>query len=96
MEVLLIHSFEHASQAAEIRGPDGNFLMLEKILDRVKSTQAFSLSRNSKETAEVFRKLGNFSAHKIHYTCRREDIKKVAFDYRALFEELLYKAGIKI
>jgi len=95
MEILLIHSFEHTKHADEIRDADGNFLMLERILDRVKSTTAFSLSRNSKETAEVFRKLGNFSAHKIQYSCRKDDIKKVAFDYRALFEELLYKSGIR-
>jgi hypothetical protein len=95
MEVLLIHSFEHAKSADEIKDGDGNFLMLERILDRVRSTTAFSLSRNSKETLEVFRKLGNFSAHKIQYSCRKDDIKKVAIDYRALVEELLYKSGVR-
>jgi hypothetical protein len=53
------------------------------------------LSKASKDVLDEFRVLGNFSAHKIIYNCRREEIKKVAREYRAAIEELLYKSGIR-
>ena len=95
MEILLILSYEHLSIADEIKGADGNYRMLEKIIDNAKTNRKLSLSRNSKEIIEEFRILGNFSAHKIHYNCTRQDIKRVQQEYRALFEELLYKSGIR-
>ncbi|HEY0796773.1 MAG TPA: hypothetical protein VGD64_13445 [Acidisarcina sp.] len=96
MEILLILTYEQLGVADKIKGADGNYVMLERILDNAKSSGTLSLSRNSKETVEEFRKLGNFSAHKIHYNCKGQDIKRVQVEYRALFEELLYKSGIKV
>jgi hypothetical protein len=43
----------------------------------------------------VFRKLGNFSAHKIEYTCHRQYIQPHIMDYRGVITELLHKAGLK-
>ena len=96
MEILLIMSFEHLGIGKDIQQNDGTYMMLEKIIDQAKASTTLKLSRNSKETIEVFRRLGNFSAHKIYYNCKRDDIKKVALDFRALIEELLYKSGLKI
>ncbi len=48
-----------------------------------------------KASLDVFRELGNFSAHKIEYTCKREYIKQEIQQYRALIGELLHKAGIR-
>jgi hypothetical protein len=96
MEILLISSFENMGVADDIRQADGAYMMLEKIIDRAKSSTKLQLSRNSRETIEEFRRLGNFSAHKIYYNCKRDDIKKVALDFRALVEELFYKAGIRV
>jgi hypothetical protein len=96
MEVLLILSFEHLNIADEIKNADGTYVMLESIISKAKNHAKLSLSRNSRETLEVFRNLGNFSAHKIYYNCKRDDIKRQALAYRALFEELLYKSGIRV
>lgn len=54
-----------------------------------------ALSRNSKTSVETFRVLGNYSAHKITYTCKREYIKEKIDEYRALIDELLHKAGLR-
>jgi hypothetical protein len=89
-------SFEHLGIGKDIQHTDGTYMMLEKIIDHAKTSSTLKLSRNSKETVEVFRRLGNFSAHKIYYNCKRDDIKNVALDFRALIEELLYKSGIKV
>lgn len=45
--------------------------------------------------ADVFRQLGNFSAHKIQYNANRKDIDNVQLRYRVTIEDLLYAAGIK-
>lgn len=96
VEILLILSFEHHNIAGEIKSADDTYLMLDPIITRAKNHPTLKLSRNSRESLEVFRVLGNFSAHKIYYNCKQNDIRKVALDFRALFEELLYKSGIKV
>lgn len=96
MEILLIESYAHLGISNEIKGQDGNYMMLERIVDSAKNNKTLQLSRNSKETIEDIRKLGNFSAHKIHYICKSQDIKSVQLEFRALFEELLYKSGIRV
>jgi len=66
------------------------------IVNDAKTNSTLNLSRNAKSCLDQFRMLGNFSAHKIYYNCKRDDIGKVALEYRAIFEELLYKSGIRV
>lgn len=96
LEIVLIHAYENHKLENAVKDGSGNFLPLESIIDDAKSNPTLSLSRDSKGCLDVFRKLGNFSAHKIHYNCRRSDIAPRVLEYRALIEELLYKAGIRI
>lgn len=93
LEILLIHSFEHSQEDHEIR-ESGQFIPLEQIIAKAKNNTKLSLSRDTKNTLDTFRELGNFSAHKIHYNCRRPDIEKVLLKYRATIEELMYKANL--
>lgn len=95
LEVLLILSYQHLKIDTAIRDGSGNYIMLERVIADAKANKVLNLSRNSKGAIDVFRTLGNFSAHKIHYTARRTDIEKHILEYRALIEELLYKAGIR-
>jgi hypothetical protein len=95
LEVLLILSYEHLSIADEIRDSNGNYRLLDGIIDNAKNNKTLALARNSKSCVDEFRRLGNFSAHKIRYNCTRDEIKPRILDYRALIEELLYKSGIK-
>jgi hypothetical protein len=94
-EILLIHSYEKQGIAAAIKDGNGNYLLLEGIVKDALVNTTLSLSRNSKVTVEEIRKLGNFSAHKITYTCKREYINEKIPEFRALIDELLYKAGIR-
>ena len=96
VEVLLILSYRHLQIEAEIKDANGNYVMLEAIVSNAKNNTKLSLSRNSKTNLDVFRELGNFSAHKIEYTCKREYIKQEIQQFRALIGELLHKAGIRI
>ncbi len=91
-EVLLILAYEHLGIASEIKDSANNFLLLEGICTNAKANAKLALSRNSKTAIETFRQLGNFSAHKITYTCKREYIKQEIMAFRALVDELLHKA----
>lgn len=94
-EILLIHSYEKQGIAETIKDGNGNYLLLEGIVKDAVSNATLSLSRNTKITAEDIRKLGNFSAHKITYTCKREYITEKIPEFRAMVDELLHKAGIR-
>lgn len=95
VEILLILSYQHLGIDAAIKDSQGNYLLLDGIITDAKNNTTLNLSRNGKGSAETFRKLGNFSAHKIEYTCKREYIKDEIVNFRALVGELLHKAGIR-
>ena len=96
IEVLLILSYRHLIIESQIQDANGHYFMLDGIITNAVQNRTLALSRNSKQHIETYRKLGNFSAHKIEYICRREYIRPHIQDYRALFVELLHKAGIRI
>lgn len=95
LEVMLILSYENLKIESSIQGSDGNYLMLERIVNDAKNNRTLKLSRDAKAVLEDFRTVGNFSAHKIYYNCCRSDLKKIAAHYRATIEELMYKSGIR-
>jgi hypothetical protein len=94
LEVCLILSYEKLSIENEIKDANGDFKQLNMIVANAKGNSTLSLSRNTKACLEDFRSIGNFSAHKIYYNAKRQDIKKISLEYRAAIEELLYKSGI--
>jgi len=93
IEILLIHSFEETDSSEGIKDGNGNYIPLEQIVVKAKSSASLSLSRDTRGLLDTFRQLGNFSAHKIHYNCRRSDVDKIKMKYRAAIEELMYKSG---
>jgi hypothetical protein len=95
MEILLILSYQESKIEANIQDSNGEFKQLNFIIDDAKKNQTLKLSRNTKEHLETFRKLGNFSAHKIYYNANRKDISAIILDYKAIIEELLYKSGLR-
>lgn len=95
IEVLLIHSYEANNIVAAITLPDGSFKSLNSIIDDAEKNATLGLSKGAKSSLDTFRTLGNFSAHKIHYTARRGDLAPHTLPFRASVEELLYKSGIR-
>jgi hypothetical protein len=96
VEILLILSYQKLNIDAEIKDGAGNYLLLDGIISNAKNNTTLNLSRNGKVSVEEFRKLGNFAAHKIEYTCRREYIREHIQAFRALVTELLHKSGIRV
>ena len=95
LEIMLILSYEHLGIEKTVQDQDGNYFMLEKIVNDAKTNSRLKLSRDAKAVLEDFRTIGNFSAHKIYYNCRRSDLKNITAHYRATIEELMYKSGIR-
>lgn len=96
LEILLILSYQHLRIDAEIKDAVGNYFMLDAIITNARQNLTLNLSRNGKASADIFRTLGNFSAHKIEYNCKREYIASEIPSFRALVSELLHKAGIRV
>ncbi|HKV93741.1 MAG TPA: hypothetical protein VJW20_14430 [Candidatus Angelobacter sp.] len=94
-EVLLILAYRNLNIDAAIKDANGNYFMLEGIVNDARTNSTLNLSRNAKNDIETFRELGNFSAHKIEYTCKREYIRPEIQKFRALVNELLHKAGLR-
>lgn len=96
IEVLLILAYEHNNIEADITDGNGQYLPLERVIAHAKASSKLRLSRDSKSMLDEMRSLGNFSAHKIYFNCRRSDVERVRGNYRATVEELLYKSGIRV
>ena len=94
LEILLIHVFQKLGKEAEIKDEEGNYQNLKTLINKAKSSKDASLSPQTRRTIDDFRELGNLSAHLITYSCRRDDIRPMRMDFRAIIEELLYKAGL--
>lgn len=95
LEILLILAYEAKHFDAQIKDGDGHYKMLNPIIDDALTNTRLGLSRNTKDCLDTFRKLGNFSAHKIYYNAKRKSIEQVILDYRAAIEELLYKSELR-
>ena len=95
-EVLLVLSYQNLGIDNEIKDSSGNgYLMLDGIVKNAKNNQTLKLSRIKNEF-DVFRMIGNFSAHNITYTAGKKDIDDIKLHYRVMLEELYNKAGLII
>jgi len=94
LEVLLIHCFENAGIENEVKDAEGNFQNLKTLINTAQSRTEISLSSDVSKDMDKFRELGNLSAHRVKYNCRKDDIRTLKLQYRALVEELLYAAGL--
>jgi hypothetical protein len=94
IEMLLVLAFKWYEIDNEIKGNDGNYKDLSIIINAAKSSPVLGLSQYAKEYLNPFREKGNLSAHNYFYNARKNDIEHYQPHFRALVEELFYKAGI--
>lgn len=92
-EILLILTYQHLEIDDEIKDSNGYYMMLDSIVNKAKLNKKLNLSR-IKMQFDNFRKVGNFSAHKIYYNASIKDIDDIKKDYRVMLEELYHKAGL--
>lgn len=93
-EVLLVLSYQAHGIDDEIKAPNGNgYIMLEGIVANAKNNSTLKLSRTKTHFDDI-RNLGNYSAHSITYLSSKKDIDDIRIHYRAVLEELFYKANL--
>lgn len=96
MEVLTVLMFQNNSIENKILDKTGTkYINLDKMIKIANSEKSFKLTTSTQQDMDVFRELGNLSAHKIWYNSTKKDIETLILRYRAMIEELLYKSGIK-
>lgn len=92
-EIALILAYQNLGIDNEIKNADGTYFLLDPIVKNAINNKVLNLSRIKNEF-DKFRKVGNFSAHRIEYTAGKKDIDDIRLDYRASLEELFNKAGL--
>lgn len=95
IEVLLILSYQNKHMEESIKEEGGNYCTLDKIINKAEQNATLALSPSTKKDMKLFKELGNYSVHKVWYNTRRGDIEPHILKYRAVIEELIYKAGLK-
>ena len=94
LEILLIHCFEAKGIEGRVKDEEGNYQNLKTLINKAKTFTEIPLSNDAKKDIDSFRELGNLSAHRVRYNCRRDDIRVLRVEYRAVIEELLYVSGL--
>ncbi len=95
IEILLILGYKSINREEEILEESGSFKSLSYIVKYTNSKRVFGLTKDTYEILDDFRELGNFSAHKIQYNCKKGDISKLKMKFRVAVEELLYASKLK-
>lgn len=95
LEGLLVLSYQNNGLEADITEKSGRHFSLDKIIKNAEQNPNLSLSSNTRKDMNLFRELGNYSAHKIWFNSTQKDIEPHILKYRAIIEELIYKAGLK-
>ena len=94
MEILLIHTYEANGLSDDIVEEKG-YKNLNVIIKDIIDKKRFNLQKQTKDSLNKIRELGNLSAHKIQYTTKKQYIDEVITEYRVIIEELLFRSNIK-
>jgi hypothetical protein len=94
-EILIIAVYEHKGAAHEIKGTDGNFLMLSKLIDNIKTKTTWNLGRETKPCLDKMKELGDRAAHNRHYVAKKADVDGLRSGLRVTVDDLLHQAAFK-
>jgi len=95
VETLIIEVYEHLGRSAEIKAPNGHYLMLAALSAFLLNDGAISLSRNGTKGLIDFKNLGDLSAHNRRFNAQASDIERIRDGLRVASEELLHIAGLR-
>jgi integrase len=94
LETLIIEVYEHCGRAAEVKGADGNFLMLNGLVSFFEKDTTFNVGRSGMKGLRDFKTLGDLSAHSRRFNAQKEDIDRVRDGLRVVVEELIHLAKL--
>jgi hypothetical protein len=96
LETLIIESFEAHNLAHKIKDDKtGDFLYLSDLISKAFQEPSWNLGRNTKKALPNLKSIGDQSAHSRRYNAHREDIDKLAADFRTVCQEFIYLSKLK-
>jgi len=96
IETLIIECFEKYKISSKIKNAStGDFLFLQDLIDKLIQEPTWNIGRNARKALLKLKNIGDQAAHSRRYNAHREDIEKIADDFRTVCQELIYLAGLK-
>ena len=96
IETLIIECFERGAISSKIKDPrTREFLYLKDLIDKLLQETSWNLGRGAKQALGKLKSVGDQSAHSRRYNANREDIDRIADDFRVVCQELIYLAQLK-
>lgn len=89
IETLIIEVFEGQGMPNKIQTESGDFLQLNRLIDRVCTERRWNLSRATKRALSDVKNVGGNSAHSRRFTAHRVDIDNLKADFRVAVQELV-------
>ena len=94
LETLIIEVYESRGEADKLKNESGHFHMFSGLKAVIENDRNITLSRNTSQGLNDFKKLGDLSAHSRRFNARKNDIDKNIAGIRVAGEELLHLAGL--
>lgn len=96
IETLIIECFERYKIADKIKNTStGDFLFLRDLIEKLLQEPAWNIGKKAKQALPKLKEIGDQSAHSRRYNAHRQDIEKIADDFRIVCQELIYLAEFK-
>ena len=96
LETLIIECFEAKGVAHKIKNAQTqDFLLLADLIQRTLGESRWNLGRNTRSVLPRLKRIGDQSAHSRRYHAHREDVDRLAVEFREVCQELLYLAGLR-
>jgi len=95
IETLIIESYEHLKRETEIKGANGNYLMLRDLVIRANNSTGLNLGRDAKKALTDVKELGDRSAHNRRYTAVKADLDKVQSGVRVAVDEMIALSDLR-
>ena len=94
-ETLIIEAYEHLEREGEIKGPDGNYFTLGRLVDKACGGAGLNLGREAKAALAEIKEQGDRSAHNRRINTIRPELERLRSKVRVTVEELLNIASLK-
>lgn len=95
IETLIIECYEYLKREAEIKGSDGNYLMLKDLVNRATGASGLTLGRDAQRALKDVKELGDRSAHNRRYNAVRADLEKVQSGVRVAVDEMINLSSLR-
>jgi hypothetical protein len=95
IETLIIECYEHLKRDAEIRGGDGNYIMLRDLVNKATGAGGLTtLGRDAQRALKDVKELGDRSAHNRRFNAVRADLEKIQSGVRTAVQEMINLASL--